>query len=160
VDRDMLGWLGTTCGFDVDAFARAFFSVGSVLTLMPPREALRTDCKEYKEGPWRLAVAQIEEVGFQQFEAHKDALTAAMDELVQEKALDFACLLVTDISLNNSLLLVAGNERLIDAIDYPRLESRLFQLDTVVSRKKQLLPHLARQLSRIDADSAAGTLVR
>jgi manganese-dependent inorganic pyrophosphatase len=152
VDRDMLGWLGESCGFDVSAFAEAFFAVGSVLQLLPPREALRSDCKDYTEGPWRLSVAQIEEVGFQHFEANRASLMAAIVDLVAEKNLDFACLLVTDISLNNSLLLVAGNDRLIDAIDYPRLESRLFQLDAVVSRKKQLLPHLARQFARIEPD--------
>jgi len=160
VDRDMLAWLGRTCAFNVAAFAEAFFSVGSVLQLCTPREAVRTDCKEYTEGPWHLAVAQIEEVGFQHFEQLKPALAAAMAELVQEKRLDFGCLLVTDISMNNSLLLVAGNERLIDAIDYPRVESQLFRLDAVVSRKKQLLPHLARQMARIESDAAAGILAR
>jgi manganese-dependent inorganic pyrophosphatase len=160
VDREMLAWLGEAGGFDVAAFAEAFFAMGSALQLSSPRDALRMDCKAYTEGPWNLAVAQIEEVGFQHFERLKEALKTELEDLVQEKRLDFACLLVTDISLNNSLLLVAGREHLIGAIDYPRLESDLFQLDTVVSRKKQLLPHLARQFARVDADSGAGALVR
>jgi inorganic pyrophosphatase/exopolyphosphatase len=40
----------------------------------------------------------------------------------------------------------------IDTIEYPRLGSHLFQLDAVVSRKKQLLPHLARHLARLEKD--------
>jgi len=160
VDRDMLAWLGEAGGFDVQAFAEAFFAMGSALQLSTPRAALRMDCKEYTEGPWNLAVAQIEEVGFQHFERLKPVLTEELEALVQEKRLAFACLLVTDISLNNSLLLVAGREHLIDAIDYPRIESNLFQLDSVVSRKKQLLPHLARQFARVDVDAAAGSLGR
>ena len=150
VDREMLEWIGAVCGFDTAAYAEAFFAVGSVLQLCSPAEALRMDCKDYSEGPWRMAVAQIEEMGFQRFNQHQQALAAAMDDLLREKQLDFACLLVTDISLNNSLLLVAGNERVIDTIEYPRLEGHLFQLDAVVSRKKQLLPHLARLLARLD----------
>ena len=150
VDRDMLAWLGTACGFDPAAFAEAFFAVGSVLQLCSPREALRMDCKEYTEGPWRLVVAQIEEIGFEHFLGHRAALAAALDDLLREQRLDFGCLLVTDISLNNSLLLVAGDPRVIDTIEYPRLDSHLFQLDAVVSRKKQQLPHLARHLQRLE----------
>jgi len=155
VDREMLEWIGAVCGFDTSAFAEAFFAVGSVLQLCAPAEALRMDCKDYTEGPWRMAVAQIEEMGFQRFYQHQEALAEAMDDLLREKRADFACLLVTDISLNNSLLLVAGDERVIDSIEYPRLESHLFQLDAVVSRKKQLLPHLARHLARLDKEQPA-----
>jgi len=152
VDRDMLQWLGGACGFDPAAYAEAFFAVGSVLQLCTPREALRMDCKDYTEGPWRMAVAQIEEMGFQRFQEHQEALAGALDDLLREQQLDFACLLVTDIALNDSLLLVAGNPRVIDTIEYPRLGSHLFQLDAVVSRKKQLLPHLARHLARLEKD--------
>jgi manganese-dependent inorganic pyrophosphatase len=156
VDREMLEWLGTACGFDIAAYAEAFFAVGSVLQLCAPREALRMDCKEYTEGPWRLAVAQIEEMGFQHFHQHQQALAAALADLLHEQRLDFGCVLVTDISLNNSLLLVAGDPRVIETIDYPRLESHLFQLDAVVSRKKQLLPHLARHLAKLEKGQPAG----
>ena len=152
VDREMLAWLGEACGFDPGAFAEAFFAVGSVLQLCAPREALRMDCKSYTEGPWRLAVAQIEEMGFENFRRSEAALAAAMAELIAEQGVDFSCLLVTDISTNNSLLLVAGDPRVIEAIGYPRIESRLFQLDGVVSRKKQLLPHLARHLAQVEKD--------
>jgi len=152
VDRDMLGWLGGACGFDTAAFAEAFFSVGSVLQLCTPAEALRMDCKEYTEGPWRMAVAQIEEMGFQRFHQHREALAAALDDLVREQRLDFACLLVTDIALNDSLLLTAGDPRVTGTIEYPRVETNLFQLDGVVSRKKQLLPHLARHMARLEKD--------
>jgi manganese-dependent inorganic pyrophosphatase len=152
VDREMLGWLGEHCGFDPAAFAEAFFAVGSVLQLCQPREALRMDCKRYTEGPWKLAVAQIEEMGFENFRRSQAALAEAMEELAAELQVDFTCLLVTDISTNDSLLLVAGNERLIEAIGYPRVERRLFRLDGVVSRKKQLLPHLARHLAQVEID--------
>ena len=110
------------------------------------------DCKDYTEGPWQVAVAQIEEMGFQNFHRSREALQEAMDDLIREKSLDFACLLVTDIGNNDSLLLAAGNPRVIDAIGYPRLGTHLFKLDGVVSRKKQLLPHLARHLAHLERD--------
>jgi manganese-dependent inorganic pyrophosphatase len=152
VDREMLKWLGETCDIDTAAFAEAFFSVGSALQMLSPGEALRMDCKAYTEGPWNIAVAQIEEMGFESFHKHQDALTQALADLIEDKRLDFACLLVTDISNNNSLLLAGGRERILDAISFPRLEPQLFQLDGVVSRKKQLLPNLARSLAGLEKD--------
>jgi len=110
------------------------------------------DCKAYTEGPWSMAVAQIEEMGFEAFYKHQEALTSAIGELIDEKHLDFACLLVTDIGNNNSLLLAGGRDKILEAISFPRLESQLFQLDGVVSRKKQLLPSLARALATVEKD--------
>ena len=152
VDRDMLAWLGQTCAIDTAAFAEDFFSVGSALQMLAPPDALRMDCKAYTEGPWSMAVAQIEEMGFEAFYKHQAALTTAIDDLIQEKNLDFACLLVTDIGNNNSLLLAGGKEKILEAISFPRLESQLFQLDGVVSRKKQLLPNLARAMATVEVD--------
>ena len=152
VDRQMLQWLGEVCAIDTAAFAEEFFSVGSALQMLAPREALRMDCKEYTEGPWTMAVAQVEEMGFESFHRNQEALTGALDELMAEKKLDFGCLLVTDISNNNSLLLAAGKERILEGIGFPRLERQLFQLDGVVSRKKQLLPSLARHLATLEKD--------
>ena len=152
VDREMLKWLGEVCAIDTAAFAEDFFSVGSALQMLSPAEALRMDCKAYTEGPWTMAVAQIEEMGFESFYKHQTALTEALAELIDDKRLDFACLLVTDIGNNNSLLLAGGRDRILEAISFPRLESQLFQLDGVVSRKKQLLPSLARAMATVEVD--------
>jgi manganese-dependent inorganic pyrophosphatase len=54
--------------------------------------------------------------------------------------------LVTDINTQSSLLLITGEEAFIEMIDYPRLEPGGFELQGIVSRKKQLLPYLAHAL--------------
>jgi manganese-dependent inorganic pyrophosphatase len=145
-DREMLDWLATASGLNIPSFTRNVFAAGSVLELYPPAEAVAMDCKEYREGDWRFAVAQIEEVGLDHFEALKDALLQSLQQLVANRALDLACLMVTDVTHHFSLLITAGSERAIAAIDYPEREAGLFELDGIVSRKKQLLPHLARML--------------
>jgi manganese-dependent inorganic pyrophosphatase len=58
---------------------------------------------------------------------------------------------VTDITEHNSVLLAAGNDRVIDGIEYPKLHKHLFEMRGVVSRKKQLFPYLGRLLSRLVA---------
>ena len=54
--------------------------------------------------------------------------------------MEFSALLVTDISSNGSMLLMSSEPDGWEEINYPQLEDKLYQLDEVVSRKKQLLP--------------------
>ncbi|MDB6138072.1 MAG: putative manganese-dependent inorganic diphosphatase, partial [Verrucomicrobiaceae bacterium] len=52
---------------------------------------------------------------------------------------------------HNSVLLVAGNQRVVVAIEYPQFHKRLFEMRGVVSRKKQLFPYLSRIVGKITA---------
>ena len=91
-------------------------------------------------------MAQIEEIGFDQFWKRKDELLAALEDYRAERTIYFSALLVTDVTTQNSLLLVVGDEKFIKRIDYPRLEPGIYELRDVVSRKKQLLPYLTHCL--------------
>ncbi len=150
VDREILPWLAEIAEIDVDDFAQNFFGAGSVLKHQPASEALESDRKEYEEGGFKISISQIEELGLRQFEEQRRALADELEALRHRQGLDFACLMVTDITKNNSVLLVAGDNRLADRIEYPRIGQRLFQLDGVVSRKKQLFPALSRVLASLD----------
>jgi len=149
VDREVFTWLEQKAGRDLKEFADQFFATGSVLKIQSADEAVRGDCKLYQEGDWKLAVAQIEELGLERFWERKDELIDALERMRKEEGQDFACLLVTDIGHHYSVLLVRGEESLGRAIDYPRLQPNIFELDGIVSRKKQLLPHLTQIFSRI-----------
>lgn len=149
-DGQMLEWIATACGLDVRKFAEEFFGAGSALQTHSPAEALRMDSKEYEENGWRFAVAQIEENGFELFWKHKADLERALEDYVRTERLDFACMMVTDITSHTSYLLTAGDARVNASIDYPKSETHLFELEGIVSRKKQLLPHLMRILSKLE----------
>ncbi len=148
-DRRMLAWLASPLGLALPDFAERMFAAGSVLDRFPARESVRMDCKEYTEGAWHFVVSQVEETDLSGFDDHEAALKTELAELVRERQLDFAALMVTDITRHTSLLMVSGAEGVKDAIDYPRLSDGMYTLEGVVSRKKQLLPHLIRALSGI-----------
>lgn len=147
-DHRVLGWLANQCQIDVPRFAEQLFAAGSILELKSAEEAVAMDCKEYVENEWRFAVAQIEELDLAHFARHQAGLEQALDRRVNERGLNFAALMITDITRHFSLLMVAGDERLKAAIDYPEQDG-LFHMEGVVSRKKQLLPHLIQVLGRI-----------
>lgn len=143
-DRDLLGWLAAASGVDVGQFVTRFFAAGSTLEVSAPDQAVRTDCKDYREAGWTFAIAQIEELDLTLFASRQAALREALGRLVRERKLDFAALMITDITRHFSLLMVAGDARVVAAVDYPERETGIFEMENVVSRKKQLLPHLAR----------------
>jgi manganese-dependent inorganic pyrophosphatase len=148
-DVEVLRELERISGVNSRDFTEKLFASGSLLTAKPAPQAITTDCKEYEEEGVRFSVAQIEEVGFNQFWLRKNELIEALDEFRASRSYDFSALLVTDVVTQCSLLLLAGNKALADRIDYARLESGIYELRDVVSRKKQLLPyltHLLRQL--------------
>ncbi len=145
-DVEILRKLETLSRTNAREFTEKLFASGSLLTLKPAPQAITTDCKEYREDGKNFSVAQIEEVGFDQFWKRKEELLSALEAYRAQRAYHFSSLLVTDVATQSSLLLVAGDEKLVRRIDYPRLEPGIYELREVVSRKKQLLPYLAHCL--------------
>ena len=147
LDADLLRWLAGLADADPRGLADMIFSAGSVLATLSPAAAVRSDCKQYREGDRRFSVAQVEELGFTAFWAGEDALLAALEQYRLEQGLAFSCLLVTDIDTQSSLLLVRGDAEVVQAITYaPKRPPDIFDLPGIVSRKKQLLPYLGSLL--------------
>jgi manganese-dependent inorganic pyrophosphatase len=86
----------------------------------------------------------VEVVTLAEFHGRREALAAGLTDLRRERKLNLAGLLVTDIVAQTSLLLVDGDSELLALIAYPRLANELYELKGVLSRKKQLVPHLLR----------------
>lgn len=145
IDQELALWLGGLAGRDPAAFGRSIFEASSALGAYPSVPALLTaDFKEYEAAPWRFGIGQVEVVTLEEFHGRREALSAGLEELCRERRLHLAGLLVTDIVAQSSLLLVRGAVDLLELIAYPRLAPELFELKGVLSRKKQLIPHLLR----------------
>ncbi len=152
-DVEVLAKLEAVSGVNAREFTEKLFASGSLLTLKPAPQAITTDCKEYHEDGTTFSVAQIEEIGFNQFWLRKDELLAALGEYQRGRGYLFSALLITDVTKQCSLLLLAGAKALIERVDYPQVEAGIFELREVVSRKKQLLPYLAHCLQRMKTEA-------
>jgi manganese-dependent inorganic pyrophosphatase len=148
-DAEVLRNLEQIAEVNARAFTEKLFASGSLLTLHAAPKAITTDCKEYTDSGKTFSVAQIEEIGFDQFGKRKQELLDALADYRNRHNYLFSALLVTDVTTQNSLLVVAGDESFIAQIDYPKLEPGIYDLREVVSRKKQLLPYLTHCLKRM-----------
>jgi manganese-dependent inorganic pyrophosphatase len=153
-DREILPWLAGIAGVDADAFASGFFASGSMLRSAPADKIIGLDRKEYLEHGWHVSISQIEEASLDDFRRRRRELGETLDALCEDRDLDCAALLVTDIRNLYSLLLVSGEQAIVREIDYPREKGGAFRLDGVVSRKKQFFPYMSRVLAKARRRSA------
>lgn len=151
-DREILEWLSGIGGIDSAQFVKDFFAAGSMLREHTPERALESDRKVFEENGWHISISQIEELGLDEFWKREAELQGALQALLEKHSLHFACLMVTDITRHHSVLLVAGDQRVIDAIDYPQSrDSSVYEMAGVVSRKKQLFPYMSHVVTKLPA---------
>ena len=154
-DASVLTWLEGHADIKGKALAKLIFSSGSVILASPPDKIVRSDFKIYEEDDVRFAVSQVEELGFDNFWQHAKAMAKALAELRNDERLAFACLLITDINTQNSLMLVKGDPDFIRRISYVHVEQdEIFDLPGVVSRKKQLIPYLTGLIKEMNAEGS------
>ena len=147
LEGELLDWLAPIAGIEAKDLAKLIFSSGSVIINHTPEEVVCSDCKGYTDGTISYSVSQIEELGFDNFWKHEDALDQALEAYRARKKLLFSFLLVTDINTQDSLLVVAGNNELKSQINYPqRGQNNIYELSGIVSRKKQLIPYISTLL--------------
>lgn len=152
-DGLILTWLAKLAGVNSRELATEIFNSGSVILANPPEKVIRSDFKIYEEDGTRFAVSQIEELGFGNFWKHSRELADALQSLRTEEALLFACVLITDINTQNSLLLVKGEAEFISRINYTAVQKdEIFDTPGIVSRKKQLIPYIASILKEMNSE--------
>ena len=150
-DHEILEWLVGIAGINRAKFVQDFFAAGSMLRGSTAERALESDRKVFEENGWRISISQIEELGLGEFAKREAELHATLEKLLDKHALHFACLMVTDIGRHDSVLLVAGSDKLIAEIEYPELHRHVYKMSGVVSRKKQLFPYLSRIVAKVAA---------
>jgi manganese-dependent inorganic pyrophosphatase len=146
LDAEMLKTLETITGIKATSFTEEIFSSGSVLKQRLPEKAIVNDCKIYHEKGHTFSVAQIEEIGFQEFWDQHERLSLALESYQKQGSHTFSALLITDVVRQGSLLLVVGEQKLVDLIEYKQRRLGVYDLPGIVSRKKQLLPYLTKCL--------------
>jgi manganese-dependent inorganic pyrophosphatase len=149
-DREMVAWLEVMAGLDHAAFGREIFSACSGFSAYDSLEkAIRADFKHFSAGSSLFGIGQVEVFGFEEFYRLKDALREELGRVKQGDKLDLAGLMVTDIVSETTLLLAEGKNELAHVMGYPQLEPHLYELKGVMSRKKQLVPHLLQVLGSL-----------
>lgn len=150
VDSLTAEWLAKLAGMDAFDFGREIFAACSSLKQYgSPARVVEADFKHFTHGDKVIGVGQVEVVGFEEFEGMKGELLDCLSVIKRRDDLFIAGLMVTDIVSESSLFLVEGHTRIAHVMEYPQLEPHLYELCGVMSRKKQMVPHLLKVLDKL-----------
>ena len=116
--------------------------IDSPLASKKSSEVLCGDRKDYTDGQFRFALAQVEESDFELLHERYDELAMTIKEFLTTDNLDFFGLLVTDAVRENSQLLAIGSAGIVGNLPYNQIAPDIYDLPGVLSRKKQLLPQI------------------
>lgn len=149
-DRVTALWLEKFAGITAAEFGRDIFAACSSLKNYGSVErVVAADFKQFRHEKHTIGVGQVEVVGFDEFYGMKEALLHALADVKHRDDLFIAGLMVTDITTETTLFLVEGHTRIAHVMEYPQLEPHLYELKNVMSRKKQMVPHLLKILARV-----------
>jgi manganese-dependent inorganic pyrophosphatase len=149
-DREIVTWLENRSGLDHIAFGSDIFSSCSGFAAFgSPEKAIRADFKHFSASETLFGVGQVEVVGFDEFYEIKTELCQALQRIKEQDRLALAGLMITDIYTETSLFLVEGKNELAHVMGYTQMEPHLYEMKGVMSRKKQLVPHLMKVLGQL-----------
>jgi len=149
-DRELVAWLESLSGLEHAAFGRDIFASCSGFSAHSSLEkAVRSDFKQFAAGEVNFGVGQVEVVGFDEFQELKEELRTTLRQIKEADKLDLAGLMVTDIYSETTLFLAEGKNELAHLMGYPQQEPHLYELKGVMSRKKQMVPHLMKVLGAL-----------
>ena len=148
-DKEIVKWLEEHSGLEHKSFGAEIFGSAGGIKKRGAEAVVSSDYKVFEAKGQKFGVGQVETIGFEEFYEEKIRL---MDELVKardKKELKLSALLVTDIALGTSLLLAVGDKEVMFSLNYPKVKEDVFELKNVISRKKQVVPHILSVFNEI-----------
>ncbi|MDT8317308.1 MAG: putative manganese-dependent inorganic diphosphatase [bacterium] len=141
-DRNIVVWLEEKSGLCHEVFGKEIFAATASLKKTGAKEAVEGDYKTFETKGKMFGIGQVETIGFDEFYEEKESLAKELERIKKTKDLKMSALLVTDIVKGTSLLLVAAESEINSNLGYTLIGENLYELKNVLSRKKQVAPHL------------------
>ncbi len=149
-DVDTAEYLSSITDLDIKTLGNDIIKSGSHIGGRTAEEVIHQDMKEYTEGKFKYSVSQIEvDSTVEIIERKKEFLEQLETERKAMGAL-YSVLLVTDITVLSSIMLVAGDPKFEEVLNFPRRDKHIYYMKDIVSRKKQLIPLLSEITARVE----------
>ena len=139
VDIETANDLTKIAKVDLNEFAEKMFSSMGGLTVDVATEKIESDFKIYTENGVSVGIGQCEVVTLRDLDNYKEAYLKTLDEVRLKNSLNWAMLMITDVIKETSVLLTT-DFKLNKNIQYKKIETNIYDMPGVLSRKKQLLP--------------------
>ena len=146
-DKKALQELGKIANINVEEYGLKMLKAGTDLDDFSAEELINLDAKNLDKDGTKFVIAQVNTVSIEDVLKRQNELEEAMKNAIAEKGLSLFVLAITDILNSNSEIIALGTKT--DAVEKAfdkKLENNRAFLEGVVSRKKQLLPVIDKNI--------------
>ena len=146
-DIKALEELGKIAGINIEEYGLEMLKAGTDLDDFSAEELINLDAKSLDKDGTKFVIAQVNTVSIEDVLKRQNELEEAIKNAIAEKGLSLFVLAITDILNSNSEIIALGTKT--DAVEKAfdkKLENNRAFLEGVVSRKKQLLPVIDKNI--------------
>ena len=144
-DKEALEELAKIANIDLDTYGIEMLKAGTDLDDFSEEELINLDAKKFEENGVKCVIAQINTVSIEDVLKRKEKLEEAINNEIEKDNLNLFVFAITDILNSNSQIIALGNRTDIIEKSY-KLEDNMAFLEGVVSRKKQILPMVEKNI--------------
>ena len=139
--------LGKIAGINIEEYGLQMLKAGTDLDDFSAEELINLDAKGLEKNGTKLVIAQVNTVDIPSVLKRQEELEKAIQNEIDKKGLSLFVLAITDILNSNSEIIVLGNKaEVVEKAFDKKLENNRTFLEGVVSRKKQILPDIDRNI--------------
>ncbi len=145
-DERVVEHLSNLTDLDPIEFGLEMYRAKTEVESLSADEILSMDLKEFRFSRGRVAIAQIEVIDPDPILKRREEIFERMDEMLERGNYDLVILMVTDVMKEESHLMARGQVRILERALGEKLREGTVKIKGLVSRKKQLVPGIARVL--------------
>ena len=147
-DKVALEELAKIANIDVNTYGLEMLEAGTKLDDLTSEELINLDSKRLDKQTAKLVIAQVNTVNIDDVLKRQDDIEKAINNEIEKNGLDLFVFVITDILNSNSEIIALGNkaESTIKNAFGKELKNNRAFLEGVVSRKKQLLPNIDKNI--------------
>lgn len=146
-DVKALDELEKIAGIDIKEYGLEMLKAGTDLDDFSAEELINLDAKSLDKEGTKFVIAQVNTVSIDDVLKRQEEIENEMKKAIEEKGLSLFVFAITDILNSNSEIIVLGEKsNVIEPAFGKTLENNRAFLEGVVSRKKQLLPNIDKNI--------------
>lgn len=147
-DKEALEELASIAQIDVHTYGLEMLKAGTDLDDYSCEELINLDAKQFDKENTSFVISQINTVSIEDILKREEELKVVIQKQIEEKKLDLFVFAITDILNSNSEIIVLGKNAkdVIKKAFGEILQNDKAFLEGVVSRKKQLLPNIDKNI--------------
>ncbi len=146
-DKKALEELGKIANINIEEYGIEMLKAGTDLNEFSAEELINIDAKSLCKNETKFVIAQVNTVSIEDVLKRQNDIEEAINKTIKEKELNLFVLAITDILNSNSEVIALGEKsNIIEKAFGKKLDNNRAFLEGVVSRKKQLLPFIDKNI--------------